>query len=179
MIYLNLQRVCVLSAVSLLAACSKSNNLDDATAKSFISEWVVSQKEEAAISLSGFGHNPPGCIEGLISGGYVTSDLKLTGKVSGRNASLGMYGLPLYRGELISVATPRQVDGEKIAQVSFIWKYGPIGSDVPSTCEPNNGYKMTPRRAYPEFCVRGHNMHLEGASNDRFIQDCQGQAAQT
>ena len=32
-------------------------------------------------------------------------------------------------------------------------------------------------RAYPEFCVRGHNMHPEGASNDRFTQGCQGQAA--
>ena len=31
--------------------------------------------------------------------------------------------------------------------------------------------------AYPEFCVRGHNMHPEGASNDRFTQGCQGQAA--
>ena len=131
----------------MVVGCSKSNNLDAETAKPVIQAWIDQQKADVVVS----NYDRNACFAGLVASGYITQDFKDTGKAKSVRPMGGIRSITVYKGELLEVSPPRQVEGEKRATVNFRWKYASVSSDVPTICEPNTGYRKKPMDSHAIF----------------------------
>lgn len=146
-------------ALVVLAGCSK--NLDVATAKPFIDEWIQQKTRDVVIGEQ----TPRECRQELFNKGYIKAirhdqfhdgtsiyeTYEATEKLPADKGKVSFGGLvlPLFKAQLVTVSSVQQIEGEKLAKVRFSYQYVPINSDVPNSCRMSDVGRWNEHESVP------------------------------
>jgi len=129
----------LLAIITTLYVSGCSDNLNESKASIAIDKWIEAKYK--SFPLDDF-NSPQSCIQPLLQGGYIThsgrTQLGFKYKSTGgivvlHNVNETEY-LTLFKGVRTGPIKILQIEGDKLAKITFKYKYVPVSAAVPDSC---------------------------------------------